>query len=747
MANLILPEELQLVSIKPRLVQPAQQNRSLWTGRSKIIGLPGAEYWTGQAMFRVFATEAAIRKARAFFFGLRGPVNTFDLPVTPTPQLNLRNPYGVNYPLVLDFENGVYAHGSDREPQLEAMPGYTFTRTGEQGTFDPSVAITLGLELVKNGNGVSVTGWSDDAYAVISATGGRLRVTANPGGATGVAYQAISTVAGKTYRLRASVHGVSGYGHIFLGTAAAGADVWNVGPNIAAGASTTVDVTFTALGATTYINLSSGSATAGQYAEYDNISVQEVTGAPVRYFAANVPAINGEGYHAYGALTNLLAHSQDFTQAAWIKVNSGTGTVPVVTANAAVAPDGSLTADRVVFSIGGEAANDYSLLQQGSVAVVAGAVTSSIWLKSATGAPQQVVLYTAESGGGLTSQVVTVTASWQRFALLHTNAAGGAQYFVFGSYGDAEPTVANGSDNSLDLHVWQGQMLQGAFADGGPIIRTAGAAASIGDSFLQVSAPPLAGDQVIFVNLGKIPSLPYSYFMTMSDGSTNERMVLYMAGLALPAAYIVKGGAVLMEAGLGNNIAIGDMVTVGLHRHNGLWWGFLIKNGALTKTAFGVADTPTINQIVVGNWMAGSNPANVPIKKVAVRHGTFTDVDIVALANEDVGEMQVPGIVGATKTAGGAVASRTMTLSTTEGLEPGMYGSVPLPSGHQRLFLVTSVTGNVIEFEPSMPESVANGVAVNFVRPGIRARLADPEYEYEDASGTVVFGCSVEEAL
>lgn len=86
MANITIPATLLVEAVSPRLVSPAQQNRSAWTGASKILGLPGNEYWTAHASFRTLATETGIRAARAFFFALRGKVNTCDLPATPTQQ-------------------------------------------------------------------------------------------------------------------------------------------------------------------------------------------------------------------------------------------------------------------------------------------------------------------------------------------------------------------------------------------------------------------------------------------------------------------------------------------------------------------------------------------------------------------------------------------------------------------------------------------------------------------------------------
>ena len=73
---------------------------------------------------------------------------------------------------------------------------------------------------------------------------------------------------------------------------------------------------------------------------------------------------------------NLVIQSQTFDNAAWTKAAGGTGSVPVVTANDALAPDGTLTADKVVFNAGaGTTTSDQSLITSTSITVTPGART------------------------------------------------------------------------------------------------------------------------------------------------------------------------------------------------------------------------------------------------------------------------------------------------------------------------------------------------------------------------------------
>lgn len=79
MAEITVPDQHLIVDKEWILDQPAQVNRSAWTGRAKIVGMPGASLWTVKASIRIRTKESAKRPWRAFLLSLRGPVNTFKL--------------------------------------------------------------------------------------------------------------------------------------------------------------------------------------------------------------------------------------------------------------------------------------------------------------------------------------------------------------------------------------------------------------------------------------------------------------------------------------------------------------------------------------------------------------------------------------------------------------------------------------------------------------------------------------------
>ncbi|GGB15158.1 hypothetical protein GCM10011380_00710 [Sphingomonas metalli] len=79
MAEILFPSGVELASEGWTLNEPAQVNRSGWTGTRKVVGLPGASLWSSTATIEGIATEDEEAGIRAFFVALRGMRNTFRL--------------------------------------------------------------------------------------------------------------------------------------------------------------------------------------------------------------------------------------------------------------------------------------------------------------------------------------------------------------------------------------------------------------------------------------------------------------------------------------------------------------------------------------------------------------------------------------------------------------------------------------------------------------------------------------------
>jgi len=162
---------------------------------------------------------------------------------------------------------------------------------------------------------------------------------------------------------------------------------------------------------------------------------------------SNATLIDATGKLTY-APNNLLRQSQTFDSATWSKTNAGGGASPTVTADYALAPDGTMTADRVQYSLNGVTSGALSQLQQ-SAAPIARPAIFSVWLKSNTGASQVVQM---RFNSTLVTALWTVTTEWQRFYYLGAGTGSGLTYGV---------QLASGvTANTADILIWGAQLEQ-----------------------------------------------------------------------------------------------------------------------------------------------------------------------------------------------------------------------------------------------------------------------------------------------
>jgi hypothetical protein len=175
--------------------------------------------------------------------------------------------------------------------------------------------------------------------------------------------------------------------------------------------------------------------------------------APISFDASG----NFLGLVVEPARTNILLRSEEFNNASWGKTGGGVGSLPVVTANSGVAPDGTATADRVQLALnGGTTLSDSSIISQ-AVTVSSGATTTkSIYLKSNTASSYDFILYEATTGSGVK---ITVTPTWQRFTYSNTVPLT-VSNLVFGLRNNIGGIT--GVSNSADVLVWGAQLEVGS---------------------------------------------------------------------------------------------------------------------------------------------------------------------------------------------------------------------------------------------------------------------------------------------
>lgn len=213
---------------------------------------------------------------------------------------------------------------------------------------------------------------------------------------------------------------------------------------------------------------------------------------------------------------NLLTYSEQLENAAWIKSGSGVGTAPVVTANSAIAPDGTNTAELVSLVNTGTTSSDWSWLYQNFVPSAGVTYTFSAWVKAATAGDVGKIVRLV----GVITTPVTLTSDWRRVSVTGTTVG--------------TSTISSGvrirgtetTNTAVALHMWGAQLEVGS---------TASDYQPIGASF---SRNPYADPTAEFPR--------DIFYVDRKSNETNEFVEfelaasLDLAGVALPRRQIIQ---------------------------------------------------------------------------------------------------------------------------------------------------------------------------------------------------------------
>jgi hypothetical protein len=152
---------------------------------------------------------------------------------------------------------------------------------------------------------------------------------------------------------------------------------------------------------------------------------------------------------------NLLQYSEQFNNGVWGLFSSGTGVNPIITANTTTAPNGTLTADTIVFNSGvGTTAADQSQMYQTFQRATGVTYTYSFYAKGLVGGEQVMVRH----ADGSSYTKLTLTNDWARYQVTETSAATGTGYLeMVIRRGLNEPMNA-----SATFYIWGFQLVEGA---------------------------------------------------------------------------------------------------------------------------------------------------------------------------------------------------------------------------------------------------------------------------------------------
>lgn len=483
------------------------------------------------------------------------------------------------------------------------------------------------------------------------------------------------------------------------------------------------------------------------YARTGSVSYANGTSgtAMIDTFAANVAPVvsNGTGYEAYEGATNGLLYSQQFDNAAWVAFGTGAKGP----ADSAVAPDGTTTADAISFTAG--AGQIYQLFTASATTY-----TLSCWVKSNTGANQTFRLKGEISPGvDLYSSDFTATTSWQRFSFTFTVTSGGS----------ISVSLANGSAGAASsLLVWQAQLLAGNFSDGGPMILTTSAAASVGsptmsmscangsytatytfdDNSTQIIPVTVAGGVFTLATYPTTLNRPTVKHCQLASGVSNPNGIISeytvvgsrVYGMVSSAQYMGKDEPFCFDLSTNLFVPISGVTSALLPTSPGStgdWTPPVMRavtnvcilcthpgfpGGASPSPYFGWIDTSGYSQTVIGQITSGSNIISSLYTTVGNSSPILQGVQpgqLVTHADFPAGTYVVSCIDGtfSLDTTGNTHTSTTLDgLASTAGVLPGMTVTAPgVPSGTY----VVSVSGASVTMSQAAT-GTSTGVAVNF---------------------------------
>lgn len=156
-----------------------------------------------------------------------------------------------------------------------------------------------------------------------------------------------------------------------------------------------------------------------------------------------------------GARTNLIIKAEAFDNAAWTKATAGGGSLPVVTADNGTAPDGNVTAEKVVFAA--PVSGDQSIITQAPTVVNATQYAGTVYVKAfAVGDVGKILVY--RQVGASTYSLLTLTAAWQRLGTTETSTS------TTGNFEIGLRPNQGGSTGTVSIFIWAGDLEAGAFS-------------------------------------------------------------------------------------------------------------------------------------------------------------------------------------------------------------------------------------------------------------------------------------------
>lgn len=364
-----------------------------------------------------------------------------------------------------------------------------------------------------------------------------------------------------------------------------------------------------------------------------SVGYAQTSAGVLQQFASGVPRITDKGLLIEGARTNLCLRSQEFDNASWTKANV------TITANAAVAPDGTLTADKI------ESTSTTSVALNQSAAVAATAATVSAYAKKGTSATRAntfrlrnsttattlvEITINYDTGAityvtGSTGAVVTLLADgWLRVSLSSASGITSGDTIRFDACFDGTATASGDF-----AYAWGAQLEAAAFPSS--YIPTTSSSATRAADVCSIAVSGISYPATLFAEYERVVDTGGNEaFIQINAGSNNDQANISVNGATDKQRTTVNsGGAGQADISSAASVAVGSVVRGALR----------VATNDINQALLGVLGTQDVSATVPSNpttLILGSNASATPcfgfIKRAAVWNSAFTDAQLQAVA-------------------------------------------------------------------------------------------------------------------
>ena len=374
------------------------------------------------------------------------------------------------------------------------------------------------------------------------------------------------------------------------------------------------------------------------------IPVLKTAASGVARFDHNPTTFESLGLEIEESRTNLVLRSEEFDNAAWAKTASS------ITANTIVAPDGTLTGDKLVedTSTGGHLVLQSVTLADSTTCTVTVFVKAAERIWVAVGLTDKAntnnrVWFNASTGAqGTTNGTVSAASAtsvgngWWRFSASVSSATGATTPSVRISLGSADDTAAYTGDGYSGLFIWGAQLEAGAFATSyiptvaSQVTRAADAASMTGTNF---SSWYNAAEGSLYADALRV-NIPVSANTTLadiSDGTTNNRIRFWVwSGATSTLRFTVVNGTNQADLSLGTLSSGVAFKAAGAYRVND-FAGSLNAGTVLTDTSGSVPSG--LSRFDIGAAGTTGEAFNGTIRKIAYYPIRVSNTNLQALTS------------------------------------------------------------------------------------------------------------------